>query len=71
MRSKPLKLTVRPVSYFEHIERQHNPRATAFDVIEWTEGPPSPPVVVEETDNPWLIAKVKRLWQNRIKESHK
>lgn len=70
MRSKLPKLTVAPLSYFEHNERQQSPRATSFDVIEWTEEPIPPDVTVEETSDPWLLAKVKRLWRSRIKESN-
>lgn len=71
MQRKPLKPTTRPLDYFEHNERKHNPRAVALDIVEWNEPPAHPNLIVKESRDKRLIARAKRKWEKYIKESHK
>ena len=69
MRSLKSKLTIRPPNYFEHNERRKTPNIVQVDIMEWAKEPMSSTIIVEESFHPWLIARVKQLWKNRIKDS--
>lgn len=69
---KKAPLTTKPLDYFQHNERKHNPRTVALDVVEWT--PTSikaePAIAVKETANKRFIERAKRAWNRRLKDIH-
>jgi hypothetical protein len=66
-RKPPVRFTSAP-SYFEHNERKHNPQVKRYDIIEWDEPPPAPPIEVSETRNQRLVERFRRKLQKLHKD---
>lgn len=68
---KKIPITTKPLDYFQHQERKHNPRVVALDIVEWESTPVASNIQVKESRDKRLIARAKRKWEKHIKESQK
>lgn len=66
MPSPKLKLTTRPLDYFEHNERRSAPKVVNFDLVEWDMPDPEPSIIVEESRNNFKVNAVRRAWEKLV-----
>lgn len=64
--TKKIPLSVRPLSYFEHMERKADPRTAQWDVVEWPE-----PIEVKEHRSSKAHWDFRKAWSNRLRKESK